>query len=181
MELIKNHILEFTLNPSINKENLSFFFTNVRQVIEKENLHSKYPKIHFFCNWLLHPELNRKNTTESILRDMKEAIKEHRNGKTDIGLELSKKINLPNLRLELISFLKDFDIEVGFVKLNSYWKNFESILLHLLLEKPVFFDKIPEFIPNKDTNFNFKGFRLIKFEDAICYEKANASLLPYCS
>lgn len=170
MNLIRSHILEFTLNPSINKESLSFFFTNVRQVIEKENLNSKYSKIHFFCNWLLHPELTRKNTTESILKEMQEVIVEHLNEKTEIEIELSKKLNLPKLKQELILFLKYINIEIGFIKLKHYWKMFESILLHLLLEKPVLFDRIPELKTNENTNYNFKGFRLINHENTICYE-----------
>tara|TARA_R110001632_G_scaffold208361_2_gene332720 strand:+ start:69 stop:641 length:573 start_codon:yes stop_codon:yes gene_type:complete len=176
MDIIKNYILEFAQSSFLSKENVSFFFINVRQLLEREKLNAKYPNTLFFCNWLLHPELSRKNTTESILREMHQVIIEHLNVETDIETELSKKINLSGLQKEIIFILKELNINDILNKGKLFWDSFESILLHLLLEKPVLFDKIPNLEPDKKTNYNFKGFKLINHEQIICYELLSSEL-----
>ncbi|MCG8749464.1 hypothetical protein [Tenacibaculum finnmarkense] len=164
------YISDFTLGNVFTKENVSFFFTNIRQILEKEKLNSEYPKIQFFSNWLVHPELSRKNTTELILLEMRSTIVEHFNEQTEIAIELSKTINLVKLRVEILEFLEKFDIEKGFLEHQEYWNNMELTLLHLLLDKPVFFDKLPELKPEADVEYNFIGFQLIGFKNTIHYE-----------
>ena len=170
MEHTLKYISDFTQGNVLTKEKVSFFFTNIRQILEKEKLNSEYPKILFFSNWFVHPELSRKNTTESILLEMRSAIVEHFNEHTEIAIELSKTINLKKLRVEILAFLEKFDIEKGFLKRQEDWSNMELILLHLLLDKPVFFDKLPELKPDADVEYNFIGFKLIGFENVINYE-----------
>lgn len=170
MEQILNHISDFTKGTVLTKENVSFFFTNIRQILEKESLNTEYPKILFFSNWLVHPELSRKNTTESILLEMRSAIVEHFKEQTEIATELSKIINLAKLQEELIAFLDRFSIDDGFLKRQEDWNNMELTLLHLLLEKPVFFERLPELKTEAEIEYNFKGFKLIGFEGAINYE-----------
>ena len=110
------NISEFTKVEILTKENVSFFFINIRQIIEKENLNSEFSKILFFSNWLVHSQLNWKNTTELVLLEMRKAIVEHFNEQTEIANELSKIINTPKLKKELLTFLKKFDIDAGFLK-----------------------------------------------------------------
>ncbi|MFD2037018.1 hypothetical protein ACFSKL_19595 [Belliella marina] len=170
MKLLLKCISDFTQGNILTKENVSFFFINIRQILEKERLNTKYPKILFFSNWLVHPELSRKNTTELILQEMRSAIVEHFNNNTEISIELSKKINLTKLREEILDFLEKFNIEKGFLKRQKDWDNMELTLLHLLLDKPVFFDKLKELKTEVDVNYNFIGFKLIEFDDSINYE-----------
>ena len=170
MEQILKYISDFTQGTTLTREKLSFFFTNIRQILEKENLNSEYPKTLFFSNWLVHPELSRKNTTESILLEMRTAIVEHFKEQTEIATELSKIINLKKLREELTRFLDRFDIDSGFIKSEQDWSKMEMTLLNLLLEKPVFFEKLPELKTEANIEYNFKGFKLIGFEGTINYE-----------
>ncbi len=52
----------------------------------------------------------------------------------------------------------------------------ELLLFHLLLDKPVFFDKLPKLKPEANIEYNFKGFKLISYENIINYEMLSDEL-----
>ena len=156
--------------------NVNFLFSNFRQILEKDNKFDNYPKIKFFSNWLLHHEITRKNSAEAILMEMRKAIIDHIDNKSNINKSLSKAIDLPGLRSEICGLLKENNIDNSKFRIDEYWNVLEINLLKLLLQKSVYFLGLPVLETEKVIPYSFQGFKLISHEGTICWEIISSGL-----
>lgn len=113
-----------------------------RQVLETENLRGRYPHLALYCDWIVHPALDRNpggfEVLESInSRMIKAFIKHDENTVADISETLS--INF--LRQEIMMLLMETGAPTNLSKDAANWQKFITVILEDLCDKPIMFLK----------------------------------------
>jgi hypothetical protein len=70
IESTRLSIIEFVKSQQISKENVTQFMTDCRTIIESSNQKVKYPILYFYCNWVLHPNIDRNPFLYDILGEI---------------------------------------------------------------------------------------------------------------
>lgn len=99
----------------------------------------KYPNLYFFCDWVLHIQLDRLPAKEILKRfqlsffnitDLKQISK--------VFIETERNFYLfEDLKRELKEFLETNDLPVRLVKNGRSWFNFKKLLVEILMDCPL--------------------------------------------
>jgi hypothetical protein len=118
-----------------NKDAVAHLMSLSRQLIESAGLQGQYEYLNFYCNWTLHPELQRSAVAQRILdRISDECSSAEVKQYNDIILEI---IGLQLLRKNLIDLYTAYHIPTFLFESKSGWKGFADVLVGLLLDKPI--------------------------------------------
>lgn len=126
---------ELERNREIRVSNVSHLMSLCRHLLEDNHIQSKYPHLKFYCDWSLHPKLDRSRLTIRILDQISDELsspgpKEY----NDVVLEL---IGLQHLRKELLALFVEFALPTHIFESRKQWTDLVSVLLNLLMDKPL--------------------------------------------
>lgn len=152
---------KFLINHKIFKEKCEviYLMVEIRKILEYGG--KSYKTLRFYCNWVLHKELDREKTTKLLADifnsnvDFKKSGRENAHNIKYIGKDF---FMLKTLRRELEVFLKDHNSPTDLLKKN--WWTFGKLLLEIIKDCPVHFvaNKIQELKIEKydDRNYGYK-------------------------
>jgi hypothetical protein len=106
-----------------------------RQHLEQTAQGKQYKILMFYCNWLLHVELD-KGIVQDMLIEMSVVIDDPTKGHPSD--RISEIISLSKLRSEIILLLKnDANINCGMFDIYSNWIAFSELFFPFILNKPL--------------------------------------------
>lgn len=103
-----------------------YILSRIRKLLEIEKLKSKYPILNFYCNWVLHSEINdtEGKTVNSMLREFIE--------------EPEEKYKM-SFHLQFLKQLRNFIQDKGLpVPTKEYLVQFRYLLQHVISDTPIF-------------------------------------------
>lgn len=131
---------------SWEEQDVVYFFVEVRKIFEQnKTLIAKYKILYFYCNWVLHWEIDRNG---ALIQNLLDALykslvlkEENWNTKSFVYME--------GVRIEIEKFLKSFEISYSWVDPRSIeWEKFVVILAKILNDQKL-----------RDNNGNIKEIR----------------------
>jgi len=146
--------------PIFTKEcEVVYLMVEIRKILDHDS--GPYKTLRFYCNWVLHKELNQERTTKllsSIFEtniDFKRSGRENARNVKFVGTDFFK---LNTFKNELKDFFQRYDCSV--VLLNKNWWKFARLLLDVIKECPIHFvsNKIRklEIIKCDDSNYRYE-------------------------
>lgn len=161
MDKSKNieNLKEFLINHKTFREKCEviYLMVEIRKILECGG--KSYKTLRFYCNWVLHKELNQEKTTKLLSDifepnvDLKKSGHENARNIKSIGRDF---FMLKKLRKELGEFFKDHNLPTD---LKNWW-TFGKLLLEIIKDCPVYFvaNKIWELKIEKydDMNYGYK-------------------------
>ena len=120
---------------AFHKDTILAIIALTRQHLEANKLKEKYKTTAFYCDWCLHPELNRNQTADHFLQQIDAVVSDGKD--TTLNDRINEIIPFHTLRKELIE-ISNF-AGVSSIIFTSYegWKVFLRVLLEQLIEKPL--------------------------------------------
>ena len=119
--------------------NVCFFMQSIRILLEIDQSQDKYRITSHYCNWLLHQELDRKNSPKIIIEEIANSFQEF-SSKNDLIKKINNAISLKELVTQLKEILwhnipnKEIVSQMDF---EENWVNFINIVLHQVMLRPV--------------------------------------------
>jgi hypothetical protein len=104
-----------------------------RQYLEANKLKKRYKVTMFYCNWALHPQLD-KDPVPDTLKRLTQTMFNHGAYAND---EINEILSLRILRKEILHVLSANRVDPMFFESYIGWKGFISSFLALLLSKPL--------------------------------------------
>jgi len=150
---ITNKLQSFLQNHSAFKEECEavYLLVEIRKILEYGG--NYYKTLRFYCNWVLHKELNQERTTK-LLSDIFETNidfgkcgYENACNIKSVGADFFK---LDKFKKELKKFFKDKRLPMDL--LNKNWWTFRKLLLEIIKDCPVIFT------PNKIQRLEVIGY-----------------------
>lgn len=126
--MAKEEIIE-KLNTALSEEisneaQVIYIFSRIRKILELQSEKGKYKFLNFYCNWALHPLIDRTEPVEDVL-------KEFINGKDD-----NKFLFFGHLYDDLSRFIKDRGLSEKIFDKENYVR-FANLLVDIYSETPV--------------------------------------------
>jgi hypothetical protein len=113
----------------------------IRQHLEANHLKDRYKITTLYCDWCLHPELDRSRALKDFFREIDDAISDGKEAL--LNDRINDAISLKQLRFELIEIVNPAGADSKLFSSHLGWMAFLGVLLNLLLEKPIIRTKIP--------------------------------------
>jgi hypothetical protein len=116
-------------NPRFNSgKEVAYFLITARKIIDNENLTSKYETLYVYCNWIVHPKLDRKKSTEFISSLLSPNLilgKSNREILSNIKKYVNDIFNFKKLKADIEKFVKDKNISINpLLNWDSFCKHF---------------------------------------------------------
>lgn len=124
-----------------------YFLVEVRKIIEKKKLYSNYPILLFYCDWIVHPQIDHDRTIQHI-KPILDLIEQ---GNGYAGMSQMHKMD--PLKLVLSQFLSALELK-DFTKDIDSWKSFFYNLRNVLVEQPI---EIDPMLGYKVANIRYMG------------------------
>ena len=144
----------------------------LRILIELNNQSKTYPITFHYCNWLLHPSLNRRLAPEMVKR-INKALDESANVNAFLK-EISEILSVKRLINEIQDLIvvtaknkKAFLFGEQIIS-DEYWLNFLKILLNELIHRPLILNS-KEPLQN-NFGFDIYGLQLVSAKEKIVVE-----------
>ncbi|MEK7652615.1 MAG: hypothetical protein AAB334_01570 [Patescibacteria group bacterium] len=161
-EIIKKLNLKLSKNTP-EESDILYILTEIRKFLEREKLKNNFPILNFYCNWVLHAEIEKTYAIQSILEKIEKDILSKEYDPSNIMVMVS----FEKLFKEMTQFLNKFKISNTFADIN-YLKDFREKLVGILINIPLKPKqrKIEEF---KFVKSNTEGFidYVITFKNSI--------------
>lgn len=118
-----------------------YLLAEIRKFIDgySGDVKNKYPNLYFYCNWVLHFEMDR-TPAQKILERFEINLADTKNLK-----EISRNFKrseknfylFEDLKKELTNFFKENSIQANFLKKDSEWSEFKKLLFAILKDSPL--------------------------------------------
>jgi hypothetical protein len=154
-ELYVKEISEILLQPIISKNDVGQLLNKIRCLIELENKQAKYKTLFFYCNWIVHPVIDKNKELYSILEMLNIGFAKLPEGKFYTNVVFDG-LRVFDLRIDLI----DLFIEFSLPRINIDAKFLLKIFNNLLL-KPI---RYPDIQKAKDGKRNATVLKVIGIE-----------------
>lgn len=173
----KNNIIEklrkFLQNhPQFKEEcEVIYLLVEIRKILDidkdkDQDKKSSHQSIRFYCNWVLHVNLDMKNTTKFI-SNMFDLDIDYSRSARKIAREMKSShpdfFKLNDFKNELRKFFKNHDLPLSLVDTNKHWVAFIILLLGIIEECPVVCVKSSKKIERLDLIKNKKEYYCYKF------------------
>ena len=127
------------LNQRITTEvQVVYLLVGIRKLIERDHRREQYPKLNFYCDWVLHSELDRSGA-KAILREFDEAYPLLKRG-MNLPRELQKKIDdisgMESFEKELTRFLKSYGLPPISLSVDD-WSHFLHLYTRVIQDIPL--------------------------------------------
>lgn len=113
---------------------ISRIFQFVRQVIEEHGEKALYSLLHMYCDWMMHPKIDRSKKADSILAWIDEAILVQQSWSSEGVRQAMGKDSLKN---DFTAFLAAHSLPDRLVTDSDLWREFLRLALADLCEKPL--------------------------------------------
>jgi len=155
-EAIKEKLSNVLAEPIEKECQVVYIMVEIRKLLDRFSV-QKYNLLRFFCDWILHIEINNLSPAREILNRIAE---EHKNG--EFGSTSIEFISFDHLRNEMTGFLKEKDINLPTEWLISpeKWDVFRKFFTNIIKDCPL---KIK-------ANFKpilIEEFKLTKYDERI--------------
>lgn len=145
MALIKliDSLTKLVSKENLTREDLELMFVKIRLILEKINIKDQYTHLNFYCDWIVHTEINRPNKVIDLILIL--------NKKVLINYDEKKPMNIVSLfepeglKYELNKFFKNVLKLENHITTDVFWLLFYN-LCHILSNRPL---RIPENPPKK--------------------------------
>lgn len=179
LSLLKKNLESLLSKKNISRDDIELIFVRIRLILEKLNIKEEYSQLNFYCDWIVHPEINRPNKVIDLILNLNEKILK--------DFDLKKPIDIPSLidPNKLSNELNIFFKEI--LKSNNYrineqnWPSFFYLICEILINRPLkipdnppksYQDKIEQ-IKNYSTSSGINKIGIISFELEIADEKSH--------
>jgi hypothetical protein len=110
-----------------------------RKLLEATNNKNKYPVAWLFSNWVAHPELERDKAAAEILEQLNQFVVGLLGGSGcgPFGQEVTRKLKLENLRLDLVAICAAFGVSDSQLNNETSWSKIRDMLLNDICESPI--------------------------------------------
>ena len=71
---MKQSLLNLMSKNDISLEDIELMFVRARLILEKLNIKHEYPQLNFYCDWVVHPEINRPNKVIDLILNLNQKI-----------------------------------------------------------------------------------------------------------
>jgi hypothetical protein len=143
-----------------------YLFVEIRKFLDSCNskTKNKYPNLYFFCDWVLHIQMDRSPTQE-ILKRFEKIVNGQKNIKDISKVFINREVDFYmfyDLKEELIYFLQENNLPYKKIKDNVDWPIFRKLLVEILKECPLVSEqgKVGSFAfeegPDQQTRFRVK-------------------------
>jgi hypothetical protein len=115
-------------------------FSLTKQLIEYENTQIQYSILHFYCDWMLSPKIDKSNTAFLMLSKITDVMLSDDGTKgVDIPLEVSKLLSIKKFRSQLLSLYASHNIPTKLFTHFDNWKGIMSLVLKEIVGKVIEF------------------------------------------
>lgn len=169
---ILEQIEQFIVSDYLSIANVCFFMQSVRVLIEIDGNKSQYKTTNFYCNWLLHKELDQGKDPSEIIEQIADSFKDF-NSKNDLIKKINNSISLKKLIEEIkeILWINIIDkVKVSRMDFEDYWIKFIQILLSQIMFRPIK-------LKTNCINLNVFEFTIYGFQVVAEKENYNIELL----
>lgn len=121
-----------------------YFLITIRKIIENENQEKEYTLLFTYCNWIVHPNLDKASSTENISSLISSYIdtSDYRKTLQDVEEHASEIFNFKKLKSEIKKISKDKNLPVNFSASN--WCSFCGLFLKEIESSEIKFEaKVP--------------------------------------
>ena len=127
------------LNKGITTEvQVVYLLVGIRKLIERDDQGGEYPNLNFYCDWVLHSELDRSGA-KAILREFDKAYPLWKSG-MDLPRELENKINdiseMRSLEKELTRVLESYGLPPIAQNVDG-WSHFFRLYTQVIQDIPL--------------------------------------------
>jgi hypothetical protein len=139
----------------------------IRLILEKGKTKEVYPTLSFYCDWVLHSELDRNPKAHALLCELDRALVSilKETDMTKVTSEISNVLSIDKLRKDIISLFKSNSIDPVLFSIGDNWTAFINALTNELLSRPITYP------PDVRTNPKAKGHKL--FLQAVKHREDN--------
>lgn len=138
--------------PFTKEHQIVYLFVQLRKLQDRLNSTEESKYIRFFANWIVHTQIDRKNTLE-IVRDDFDKIAldlESQNAKTIIQLisegaphPFAEFISLLQLKSEVQNFFIRNGISKNLTEVDTHWNSLRNLLFRILSDQSIDFKDKP--------------------------------------
>ena len=133
-----NEIRNLLAQPRLSKSDLISLLSHSRILIEEAGLQSDYAYLNLYCNWALHPKIDRMTLGHRILERITEILLQFGPGGTGIE-EVSSIVSVPGLRKDFIRLFTRFGFPTQPFTNVDIWKKVFGVIGLILVERPLTF------------------------------------------
>lgn len=113
-----------------------YFFANMRQLIESESATNSYPTIYFYACWILHPNLDRNNTSLDILSTVTNSLPSTSEIEPSFIDLVCENLKLEKLQYEITQLYTNYNVRTILADTN-HWNDICGVILNLVTLKPL--------------------------------------------
>lgn len=113
-----------------------FFFSQVRNILERDKVTSTYPYIDLYSNWMLHPQIDKNAVGKKIGEDIAKILKSESIGNHEKTKTLNESVGQWRLLEDIKTFSEKYNIDNPLLS-DDWWKIAYSTVVRLLTWKPI--------------------------------------------
>ncbi|MFA4967123.1 MAG: hypothetical protein WC624_02780 [Candidatus Margulisiibacteriota bacterium] len=137
-----NKIKQLLNQPGLSLNDIICLMSQIRILIEENNLAAKYKYLNLYCNWILHSKISKSLLCFSILEQLTDILVKHHAIENDIIHEVSNIISIPGLRKDFIDFFNSSGLPNNIFSDRETWKGIFSLIASNLIDKPLCFPEM---------------------------------------
>jgi hypothetical protein len=145
------HKIFLLLAAPMSEADVQHLFTLARKLIGRapKGDRKQFALLKFYCDWTMHPDIDRSDTGASILADAHNIIADHLQKKDNSTLvaDLTAALSLSTVRTQLNNLLEYFDSSPGSPDIDeTKWAEIKPIIVEIIAHCPLKIDlKNPRF------------------------------------
>jgi len=127
----------FTKSDGIN------LMSQLRILLERENLRKEYACLATYCDWCLHSGISRSHCAHRMIESVADAIIEssHEPPSAEFFHDVTNGFQFEELRADLVNVSQRFGTPDHFCSDATNWSEFHKLLISILLERTLEFDE----------------------------------------
>lgn len=142
--------LNILLNKSpLYRSDIVNVISQIRILLEKHNLKSKYQALNLYCNWTFHPQISGSIVCYRILEQLTDILIQHDTGNPQIIAEVMNTLLIPELRNDFIKFCKHFKLPTVHFTEQSNWEGILGLIIYNLIDRPLEFPNMEKLSKRK--------------------------------
>ena len=138
------------------KNDVIAFLSQVRNLLESQNLKSKYNVLNLYCNWAAHPKIDASMVCFRMLEKLTDNILAHKDQPPDSAFfaAVSETVAVADLRDELTAFCSEVGVPDTVCSDDKVWKDFFSMVAAILIDRPILFPGASKMKPKVQAIYN---------------------------
>lgn len=138
-ERLKDIINKIQREGKADDSRVVHLVVRTRKLIEARGLKKKFPLINFFCNWVVHPKIDRSPEGWWILKQITDILIQNAQSEDmrTIIEGVSNTLAPKRLRNEFIELYKDHGLLTYFFDIDENWESFYNMLITEVRDTPI--------------------------------------------